>query len=307
LHVPYPRHAGQEFGRARGWLGTNTDISDRKKAEEQLAESVVELARQAEDLAHSRGNLEAQTSMLKLVLESMSEGLIAADQQGHFLLWNDAANALMGRGATDLPTEQWTPHYKVFLADGITPCPPDRLPLVRALSGEAVKLELMVQPPEPEPGKFIEVTARPLKDARGNLRGGVAVLHDITERKRSETDLARQAEELRRSRLALETQAVMLQSVLDSMVEGLVAADEHGKFILWNPAAEKIMGLGPTNLPSEEWGAHYGLCLPDTVTPIPPGETPLERTLRGEAVSTEIFYVAPEPTQECGLRPTAHL
>jgi PAS domain S-box-containing protein len=276
-------------GRVVRWLGTNTDISDRKKAEEQLAESAVELARQTEDLVLSRGDLEAQTSMLKLILESMGEGLIAADQQGHFLLWNDAANALMGRGATDLPTEQWTPHYKVFLADGITPCPPDRLPLVRALHGESVKVELMIQPPEPEPGKFIEVTARPLKDARGSLRGGVAVLHDITERKRSEGDLAQQAEELRHSQQALKTQAVTLKAVLDSMVEGLVAADEHGKFILWNPAAEKIMGLGPTNLPSGEWGAHYGLFLPDTVTPIPPGETPLERTLRGEAVSTEIF------------------
>jgi PAS domain S-box-containing protein len=276
-------------GRVVRWLGTNTDISDRKRAEEQLAESAAELVRQAKDLAHSREDLEAQTSMFKLVLESMGEGLIAADQQGHFLLWNDAANALMGRGATDLPTEQWTPHYEVFLADGITPCPPDRLPLVRALYGEAVKVELMVQPPEPEPGKFIEVTARPLKDARGNLRGGVAVLHDITERKRSETDLAQQAEELLRSRLAFETQAVTLKAVLDSMVEGLVAADEHGKFILWNPAAEKIMGLGPANLPSGEWAAHYGLFLPDTVTPIPPGETPLERTLRGEAVCTEIF------------------
>jgi len=271
------------------WLGTNTDISDRKKAEEELAQSAVELARQAEDLALSREDLEAQTSMFKLVLESMGEGLIAADQQGRFLLWNDAANALMGRGAIDLPTEEWTPHYKVFLADGITPCPPDRLPLVRALYGEAVKVELMVQPPEPEPGKFIEVAARPLKDARGNLRGGVAVLHDITERKRSEADLAQKAEELRHSRQALETQAATLKTVLDSMVEGLVAADEHGKFILWNQAAEKIMGLGPANLPSGEWAAHYGLFLPDTVTPIPPGETPLERTLRGEAVSTELF------------------
>jgi PAS domain S-box-containing protein len=271
------------------WLGTNTDISDRKKAEEQLAQLVVELAQQAEKLTLSRGDLEAQTSMLKLVLESMGEGLIAADHEGHFLLWNDAANKLMGRGAIDLPTKQWTPHYKVFMADGITPCPPDRLPLVRALCGESVMVELMVQPPEPEPGKFIEVTARPLKDARGNLRGGVAVLHDITERKRSEADLAQQAEELRDSQRALETQTFMLQSVLDSMVEGLVAADEQGKFILWNLAADRIMGLGATNLPSEEWSAHYGLFLPDTVTPIPPGETPLERTLRGEAGTTEIF------------------
>ena len=276
-------------GRVVRWLGTNTDISERKKSEELLARSAVEGAQQVEDLAVSRAELEAQTSMLKLVLENMGEGLIAADREGHFLLWNDAANKLMGRGALDLPTEQWTPHYKVFLADGITPCPPDRLPLVRALSGESVKVELMIQPPEPEPGKFIEVTARPLSDPRGNLRGGVAVLHDITERKRSEADLAQQAEELRHSRQALETQTFMLQSVLDSMVEGLVATDEHGKFILWNPAAEKIMGLGPTNLPSEEWSAHYGLFLPDTVTPIPPGETPLERTLRGEAGTTEIF------------------
>ena len=81
----------------------------------------------------------------------------------------------------------------------------------------------------------------------------------------------------------------MLQSVLDSMVEGLVAADEQGNFILWNPAADKIMGLRAAQLPSGEWSAHYGLFLPDTVTPIPPGETPLERTLRGEAVNTEIF------------------
>ena len=276
-------------GRVVRWLGTNTDISERKQAEEKLAQSAVELARRAEDLVLSRGDLEAQTSMLKLVLESMGEGLIAADRKGHFLLWNDAANKLMGRGAIDLPTEQWTPHYKVFLADGITPCPPDRLPLVRALCGESVKVELVVQPPEPEPGRFIEVTARPINDARGNLRGGVAVLRDITEQKRSEADLAQQAGELRHSRQALETQTFMLRSVLDSMVEGLVAADEHGKFILWNPAAEKIMGLGAANLPATEWSAHYGLFLPDTITPIPPGETPLERTLRGETGTTEIF------------------
>jgi PAS domain S-box-containing protein len=265
------------------------DISERKKAEEQLTRSTMELSRQAEDLALSRADLEAQTSMLTLVLENMGEGLIAIDREGHFLLWNDAASTLMGRGARDLPTDQWAPHYKVFMADGVTPCPPDQQPLVRALNGEGVKVELVVQPPEPEPVKSIEVTARPLKDARGNLRGGVAVLHDITERKRSEVDLANQADELRRSRIALESQAVMLQTVLDSMVEGLVAADQDGKFILWNPAADRIMGIGPTNEVCAEWSTHYGLFLPDTVTPIPPGETPLERTLRGEAVSTEIF------------------
>jgi PAS domain S-box-containing protein len=119
-------------------------------------------------------------------------------------------------------------------------------------------------------------------DTDGKPSRLVGTSQDITERRQVEA-------ELRDSRQALESQAFMLRSVLDSMVEGLVAADEHGEFILWNPAAEKIMGIGATNLPSREWSAHYGLYLPDTVTPIEPGETPLERTLRGEAVSSEIF------------------
>ena len=75
------------------WFGTNTDISERKQAEERLAAQARELAPQAEELARSREALEAQTAMLKLVLDSMGEGLIAADPEGHFLLWNDSAHA----------------------------------------------------------------------------------------------------------------------------------------------------------------------------------------------------------------------
>jgi PAS domain S-box-containing protein len=144
------------------------DITDRKQAEEAL---------------------ETQTLMLQSVLDSMGEGLIAADQDGRFLIWNDSANKLMGRKASDLPTEQWTPHYKVFLPDEITPYPPDRLPLVRALHGESVQVELMVEHPDRANRVCLEVTARPLKDNQGNLRGGVAVLRDITERKTAEREI----------------------------------------------------------------------------------------------------------------------
>ncbi len=227
--------------------------------------------------------------MLKLVMDSMGEGLIAADPNGHFLLWNDSADRLMGRGATDLPTEQWTPHYKVFLPDGITPYPARDLPLVRALRGEAVQMELIVEQSEPESKVCLEVTARPMKDAAGALCGGVAVLRDITERKRAEEVLARQAEQLTLSQRALETQTLMLQSVLDSIGEGLVAADETGKFILWNPAATKIVGMGAANVPPELWTDHYGTYLPDTVTPFPPEQNPLLRAIRGEACTVEMY------------------
>jgi len=284
-------------GRVVRWLGTNTDISERKKAEEDLARLAVELAQQAEDLARSREDLEEQSSMLKLILESMGEGLIAADAEGHFLLWNDAANKLMGRGAADLPAEQWTPHYQVFLADGLTPCPVDRLPLVRALGGESVHQELMIRPPMPGAEKFIEVTARPLKDARGTLRGGVAVLHDVTERKRSEAELTEQAGELTRSRQDLEDQKLMLQSVLNSMVEGLVAADLQGKFILWNPAAHKIVGLDAADLSPEEWSEHFGTYLPDMVTPFPNEQSPMRLAIQGKASCAEMLIRRPGLSQ----------
>ena len=127
--------------------------------------------------------------MLQSVLDSMGEGLIAADQDGNFLIWNDSANKLMGRKAANLPTEQWTPYYKVFLPDEVTPCPPDRLPLVRALHGESVQVELMIEHPDRASRVCLEVTARPLKDNQGTLRGGVAVLRDITERKTAEREI----------------------------------------------------------------------------------------------------------------------
>ena len=140
-------------------------------------------------LASSRAALETQTLMLQSVLDSMGEGLIAADRDGNFLLWNDSANKMMGRKASNLPTEQWTPYYKVFLPDGVTPYPASELPLVRALNGESVRVELMIEHPERAEGVFLEVTARPLKGSQGNLGGGVAVLRDITQRKTAEREI----------------------------------------------------------------------------------------------------------------------
>ena len=114
------------------------------------------------------------------------------------------------------------------------------------------------------------------RDAQGKPARILKVDTDITARKEATeklagqaVDLSRQAEELSHSREALESQTLTLRSVLDSMVEGLVATDEHGKFVLWNPAAERILGMGPVDLPGQEWTAHYGLFLPDGVTPFP--------------------------------------
>ena len=147
----------------------------------------------------------------------------------------------------------------------------------------------------------------PLRDSAGRVVRWLGTNTDISDRKKAEEQLAQSAVELRHSQQALETETFMLQSVLDSMVEGLVAADEHGKFILWNPAAEKIIGLGAANISPAEWGAHYGVFFPDMITPIPPGETPLECAVRGEAGTSEIFLRHAGLDPGYGWRPTVRL
>jgi PAS domain S-box-containing protein len=208
-------------GRVVRWFGTNTDVTALKRAEETASAQAQELWKQAELLAQSRVDLEAQTRMLKLVLDSMGEGLVAADRDGRFLIWNDSARKLLGRDAADIPTEEWTPYYHVYLSDGVTPYPPERLPLVRALAGESVQEELLIRNPDGGGDRFLEVTARPLKDDQGNLCGAVAAMRDITEQKLA-NDLFRRA--------------------VEASPGGILMVAAAGEILLANAEAERLFG-----------------------------------------------------------------
>ena len=115
----------------------------------------------------------------------------------------------------------------------------------------------------------------PLQDADGRqLIGGAAF--DITDRKRAERSLAEQKS--------------ILQSILDSMGEGVAATNERGEFIIFNPAALRITGLGPMGTTPAEWIEAYGVYQSDGKTKMPPEELPLGRALRGESTdSLELF------------------
>jgi PAS domain S-box-containing protein len=182
-------HYRDPSGDATHMFGIVEDITERKIAEEHLAEQTEELSRQTEELVRSRQSLEEQTRMLKLVLESVGDGLVASDREGRFLIWNDSATKLLGRGPSDLSTEQWSPYYGCYQLDGITPTPTAQLPLVRALNGESLHTELIVRRPGSEQVSFLEFAARPMKDDQGNPCGGVVAFRDITERKTAEREI----------------------------------------------------------------------------------------------------------------------
>jgi PAS domain S-box-containing protein len=166
-----------------------SEITERKRAEQALA-------RQADELSRSRQALEGQTLMLQSVLDSMAEGLVAADEQGKFLIWNRAAERIVGHGPADLPPQEWSEHYGNYLSDRITPMPTEQLPLVRAIHGEASTSEIFLRNPKVVEGTWIEASGSPLKGKDGAVHGGVVAFRDITKRKADEREIQKLNDEL---------------------------------------------------------------------------------------------------------------
>jgi two-component system cell cycle sensor histidine kinase/response regulator CckA len=192
------------LGNVLRWFGTNTDVEESKRAEEELA--------------RSRQALEDKTLMLESVLSSMSEGLVAADEHGKFILWNPAAERIVGLGPANVPSDEWSDHYGVFLPDKVTPLLPEKNPLARAIQGEASTVVMFVRNPEIREGVFVEAHANPLKDKNGTLRGGVAAFRDITKHMRTE-------ERLRE-----------YERVVEGLEEMIVVMDRDYRYVIANRA-----------------------------------------------------------------------
>jgi len=130
---------------------------------------------------------------------------------------------------------------------------------------------------------WVRDIARVARDAQGVPRRMRGLMLDVTERKRAET--------------ALKEQSDLLRSILDHMSDGVVVVDEHRKFMVYNPAAERITGTGPADVPPSEWTERYGLFRPDGDTTYPVDELPLSRALRGEAVDGAELWIRPPDVQ----------
>lgn len=131
----------------------------------------------------------AHPGILEAALDGMSDGVAVCDPSGHFLIFNEPARRILGIGPVDTSPQEWSNEYGIFRPDGVTPFPPDELPLVRALRGESADhVELFIRNPRVPNGLPISVSARPLfRD--GDRFGAVAVFRDITERRRIEEEV----------------------------------------------------------------------------------------------------------------------
>lgn len=94
----------------------------------------------------------------------------------------------------------------------------------------------------------------------------------------------------RRAEAALERQSEILQSILNSMGEGVIVIDPDENVLQINPAAERILGSYPVGT-KLVLRPGYEILLPDRVTPCPREQLPVVRALAGEELDDMEFFV----------------
>lgn len=147
-------------------------------------------AKRFESIIERSGSSDAD--LLKEVIDNLEEGVVVANREGKFLVFNRFAEEILGMGSPDAPLSDWTRKFGCFTADGSRLISLKELPLARSLSGESVTdFEMLIRNPHVPEEVLIRTCSRPLRDEEGNIVGGVAWFRDVTSQKRTEEHLAR--------------------------------------------------------------------------------------------------------------------
>ena len=200
-----------EQGEIARWYSTGTDIEDRKRVE-------CELHRKTETLA-----------IFQKLVQSSMEGILAFDSAGRYTVWNPALERIFGISELQRLGKQASDLCPFFHLTGGVNCYRD------ALAGKGV-LATDIPYVFAETGKEIFLDARfsPLMDEGGEIIGGLAIIRDVTERKRAD-------DALRRSEAYL-AEAQRLSHT------GSWAWDYHRKEIVhWSPETYRVFGFDPAN------------------------------------------------------------
>jgi len=228
------------------------------------------------------------------VLEAAPDPMLLVKQDGEIVLVNSQTERLFGYQRQELlgkPADLLVPqrfrskspgqrsgYYARPALGGAAAAAPKKPPVLYGLRKDGTEFP-------------VEVSLNPLETTEGTLF--TSSIRDISERVRAQETQTRQLADLAQAQEALRQQTSILQSILDSMGDGVIVADQTGKILCFNPAAEILLGIAPLSATPDKWTEQHGLFLPDGVTPYPAHEFPLARAMRGEAVDGVEVFVRP--------------
>ncbi len=191
-----------ENGQPLRIIGTHTDVTEQKKAEEEL-------------LALKQFNED--------IIQSINEGIVICDNNGDIIFANQALQTILGYKAEETAGMHWK--SIVMPADHRTVEEANK----RRIKGVTDRYELMLKDKHNKPVPA-QVSGSPYRDSKSNeIIGTLAVLSDITNRKKAED--------------ALKESEKRYREILETTEEGFYEVDLKGNIIGCNRAATSMLGF----------------------------------------------------------------
>jgi PAS domain S-box-containing protein len=196
-------------GSIREWIGANTDITDRKQAEEALRQQ--------------QAALRDRNVLLSSILESTPDIIVVKDREGRYV----ALNSFVANFFFDSK-----PIEEIVGKDDSELMPPAAAVPIMAKDREIMEAGTTETYEEEiyngETSNYFLTTKAAWRDAQGNILGIIAIARNIKDRK--------QAEEALRDRNAL------LNSILESTPDFIVVKDRQGRYVALNSNAANFLG-----------------------------------------------------------------
>jgi PAS domain S-box-containing protein len=170
---------------------------------------------------------ELRQEMLRVTLASIGDAVMVTDIEGRITSMNAVAESLTGWTQADAAGQ---PLDSVFRIVNEKTRQPVESPAQRALDeGVIVGLSNHTVLIRKDAGELaIDDSASPIRDAQGQVIGCVLVFRDITQRRRAEQERA--------------DETARIESVVNHVIDGIIAIDENGTVEAFNRAAEKLFG-----------------------------------------------------------------
>ncbi len=224
-------------------LRQEEEVTEQVQARRRVEELNRQLEAEKEALLQAQREAEVRTAELSAILEAMTEGVSVCDARGEIRYTNAAYRSLLALEEDADPYALLLDHRFAWLAtrnlEG-RPLPKEHHPVLRVLKGERLSgantLELLCHTYKGE-DIIVNVSGAPIRDAAGQIVGGVVVFRDVTGRYRLEQQLRYSESKLR--------------SLVESNILGVVVADVDGRIYEINDRVAQMVGYSKDELLSK--------------------------------------------------------